>query len=365
MNLSDKRILVTGGTGFLGSHVCAELRLRGMKPGLVAGAYQAVGRGFDLTSQAAATRLFAKVNPHVVIHCAAYCGGIGLNQATPAKMLHDNLLINTHVLQACVAFNVQKIVAIGSVCAYPKDAPLPFKESDVWNGYPEETNAPYGLAKRILLAQCQAYRQEFGLNAVYLLPANLYGPRDNFDLQTSHVIPALIRKVIEARQAGEKSITIWGDGSPTRDFLYVEDAARAIVDAAEKYDGCEPVNIGTGAETSIRDLADEVCTIAGFKGLGKCDPSKPNGQRQRVLDCTRAKEAIGFTSQWSLLNGLQRTIDWYEAANNIVRPGKTQAEPEPIAESVAQPVAEIPVLSSDPHPIMITVPADMLESIDE
>lgn len=354
MNLNDKRILVTGGTGFLGSHVCDELQRRGLKSGLGVGTYQAVGRGFDLTSQAAATRLFAKVNPHVVIHCAAYCGGIGLNQQTPAKMLHDNLLINTHVLQAAVAFNAQKVVAIGSVCAYPKDTPVPFKETDLWNGYPEETNAPYGLAKRILLTQCQAYRQEFGLNAIYLLPANLYGPRDNFDPGTSHVIPALVRKVIEARQSGAESITLWGDGTPTRDFLYVEDAARAIVDAVENYDSAEPLNVGTGVETSIETVASTIAALADYQGFLNRDSSKPNGQPRRVLDCSRM-ESFGFSPRVGLSLGVVKTIMWYERANNIARPAPVDPET----------IVEVPVLSSDPHPVMINVPVDALEICDE
>jgi len=363
MNLTEKRILVTGGSGFLGSYVCEELQRRGMSAGLGISTFQATTRGYDLTIEADVTRMFNKVQPNVVIHCAAYCGGIGLNQAEPIKMLNQNIAMNANIVQACLGFGVEKLVAIGSVCAYPKETPVPFKESYIWDGYPEATNAPYGIAKRVLLTQCQIYREKYGLNAVYLLPANLYGPRDDFDLATAHVIPALIHRIIDARQAGDKSVTIWGDGTPTRDFLYVEDAAQAVVDAAEKYDGCEPLNIGTGEETSISNLTAQICALTGYHGFLNLDKKKPNGQLRRALDSALAKKAIGYEPKTKLADGLAKTIKWYEETNHIVRPVEVKAarvELKPV-EVPPPSVSTDSIAPTEPVPVVITetiVPGD-------
>ncbi|RME89605.1 MAG: GDP-L-fucose synthase [Anaerolineae bacterium] len=330
-----KRVIVTGGAGFLGSFVTEELIRRGARDVLVPRKQHydltdrdAVRRLLDdamlppeerpahLTppglspSQAATTSSF-QPSDLIVIHLAAHVGGIGANREHPAEFFYDNLMMGVELMHQAWRRGVGKFVAIGTVCAYPKFTPVPFKEDDLWNGYPEETNAPYGLAKKMLLVQAQAYRQQYGFNAIYLLPVNLYGPRDNFDLQTSHVIPALIRKCIEAQERGEKEIVVWGDGSPTREFLYVEDAAEGILAAAEKYDGPEPVNLGSGQEISIKDLAEMIARLTGFEGKLVWDTSKPNGQPRRALDVSRAKEYFGWQAKVPFEEGLRRTIAWY------------------------------------------------------
>jgi len=288
------RVLVTGGAGFLGSHVVERLRASGAEP------FVPRRRDYDLTVEADVVRLFADARPELVVHLAAEVGGIGANRANPGRYWYANLVMGAHVLEQSRVNGVPKVVLLGTICAYPKFAPVPFHEDDLWNGYPEETNAPYGVAKKALLVGAQSYREQYGTNAVYLLPVNLYGPRDNFDLETSHVIPALIRKMIEAQDRGEREIVLWGDGSPTREFLYVDDCAEGIVLAAERYDGPEPVNLGTGQEIAIRDLAELIGDLTGFHGEIVWDTSKPNGQPRRQLDVSRAQELFGFTAKTSL-----------------------------------------------------------------
>jgi GDP-L-fucose synthase len=297
------RLLVTGGRGFLGSHVVERLRARGDEA-------VAAGRADgDLTVWEEAERLFERTRPEVVIHLAAEVGGIGANRSNPGRYWYANLMMGAHVLELARRFEVAKVVTAGTVCAYPKLTPTPFREDDLWNGYPEETNAPYGVAKKALLVGAQSYRAQYGLDAVFLLPANLYGPRDNFDLETSHVIPALIRKML----AGENEVVLWGDGTPTREFLYVDDAAEAFVLAADRYSGPEPVNVGTGAEISIAELAATIAELTGFEGEIVWDSSMPNGQPRRRLDTTWAEELLGFRASTPLRDGLERTIEWYRA----------------------------------------------------
>jgi GDP-L-fucose synthase len=295
------RVLVTGGAGFLGSHVVERLRDRGDE---VVVARQA---DYDLTRFGDAERLYADAKPELVFHLAAEVGGIGANRANPGRYWYANLIMGAHVLELARLNGVAKLVVAGTVCAYPKFTPVPFREDELWNGYPEETNAPYGVAKKSVLVGAQSYREQYGLNAVFLLPANLYGPRDNFDLETSHVIPALVRKMIE----GSDGVVLWGDGSPTREFLYVEDAADAFVLAADRYDGSEPVNLGTGVEISIRELAETIAELTGFTGEIVWDRSMPNGQPRRSLDATKAEELFGFRARTMLREGLARTISWF------------------------------------------------------
>jgi GDP-L-fucose synthase len=308
-----KKIIVTGGAGFLGSFVTEKLTRRGATDIFIPRRQE-----FDLTDGAAIQRLFDgtlngfDANNVMVIHLAAHVGGIGANRQHPAEFFYDNLMMGVELMHQAYQRGVGKFVAIGTVCAYPKFTPVPFKEEDLWIGYPEETNAPYGLAKKMLLVQAQAYRQQFGFNSIYLLPVNLYGPRDNFDLETSHVIPALIRKAIEAKARGEKELRVWGDGTPTREFLYVEDAADAIIAAAEKYDGSEPVNLGSGYEISIKDLTERIVHSTGFEGKLIWQTDKPNGQPRRGLDVTRAKEYFGWQAQVSFEEGIRRTVEWYQ-----------------------------------------------------
>ncbi len=303
----DKRVCVTGGGGFLGSFVVEELKRRGAQHIFVPRK-----KDYNLVHHEAVVRLLEDSKPDIIIHLAANVGGIGANRKNPATFFYDNLMMGVQLMHEAWRFGVKKFVAIGTVCAYPKFTPVPFKEEDLWNGYPEETNAPYGLAKKMLLVQAQAYRQQYGFNAIYLLPANLYGPRDNFDLETSHVIPALIRKFTTARDEGRDEVVLWGDGSPSREFLYVEDAARGILDAAEKYDGPEPVNMGTGREVRIRDLANMIAEMVGYKGRIVWDTTKPNGQPRRALDTSKAKAYFGWEATTSLEEGLKRTIAWWE-----------------------------------------------------
>lgn len=304
-----KRIIVTGGAGFLGSHVMEKLRERGCSNLRVADRTD-----YDLRNRSEIERLFREFPPEIVIHLAAAVGGIGANQACPGSLFYDNAIMGIELIEQCRKAAAEKLVLLGTVCAYAKFTPVPFKEEDLWNGYPEETNAPYGLAKKMLLVQSQAYRQQYGFNSIYLLPVNLYGPGDNFDPRTSHVIPALMRKCVEALKKGEKEIVCWGDGSATREFLYVDDCAEAILLASERYNGSEPVNVGAGFEISIRDLANKIAELVGFRGQIVWDTSRPNGQPRRCLDTTRAEEKFGFRATVSLEEGLRRTLEWYAAS---------------------------------------------------
>jgi GDP-L-fucose synthase len=301
-----RRVLVTGGSGFLGSHVVDRLAAGGAEQVSVPRR-----KDYDLADRTAVQRLLADTRPDIVLHLAAKAGGIGANMAKPAEFFYDNLLMGTQLMHESWRAGVQKFVSIGTVCSYPKFTPVPFKERDLWNGYPEETNAPYGLAKKMLLVQSQAYRLQYGFNAVNLIPVNLYGPRDNFDLQTSHVIPALIRKCLEARDRGDRSVLLWGDGSPTREFLYAPDAAEGILLGAEKLDSSEPVNLGSGKEITIRDLALLIAELTDFEGTLAWDTDKPNGQPRRALDTSRAEQLFGFRARTQLREGLRETIHWY------------------------------------------------------
>ncbi len=301
-----KRVIVTGGAGFLGRFVIEELQKRGCRNITIPRSRQ-----YDLREVPAIRRLLKTARPEVIIHLAAVVGGIGANRENPGRFFYDNLAMGVHLIEEARLFGVKKFVAIGTICAYPKFTPVPFKEQDIWNGYPEETNAPYGLAKKMLLVQSQAYRQQYGFNSIYLLPVNLYGPGDNFSPQSSHVIPALIKKCCDAIRAGEKTITVWGTGKATREFLYVADAARGIVIAAEKFDKSDPVNLGSGMEISIKDLVGLIVKLTGFKGKVIWDRSKPDGQPRRQLDTTRAWKEFGFRAQTSFEEGLRQTIEWY------------------------------------------------------
>lgn len=301
-------VLVTGGGGFLGSHLVERLRAGGLDP------FVARSRDYDLTSAEDTVRLFADARPELVFHLAAEVGGIGANRANPGRYWYANLAMGVHVLEESRRAGVGKLVLAGTICAYPKLAPVPFSEDDLWDGYPEETNAPYGIAKKALLVGAQSYRAQYGLNAIYLLPVNLYGPRDNFDLESSHVIPALVRKMEEARERGERDVSLWGDGSPTREFLYVEDCAEGLWLAAQRYDGAEPVNLGTGEEISIRALSGLVAELTGYDGEIRWDTSRPNGQPRRRLDVSRAEREFGFRARTPLREGIERTVVWYRAS---------------------------------------------------
>ncbi len=303
---SNKKVIVTGGAGFLGQVVQKELRTRGATEIIVP-----LVEEYDLRDKAAIIRLFEKTRPDVVIHLAAVVGGIGANRENPGKFFYDNLIMGVELMEQARLFDVKKFTAIGTICAYPKFTPVPFKEDDLWGGYPEETNAPYGLAKKMLLVQAQAYRQQYGFNAIYLLPVNLYGPGDNFAPQSSHVIPALIKKCVDAKRAGDKSITVWGTGKATREFLYVDDAARGIVTATETYNKPDPVNLGTDSEIPIKDLVALIVELTGFKGDVVWDAAQPDGQPRRRLDVTRAYREFGFKAEVPFREGLKRTIDWY------------------------------------------------------
>ncbi len=304
MDWPSERVVVTGGAGFLGSYVIEKLRARGCRAIVVPRS-----RDTDLVRLPDVQRLLAETRPTLVMHLAARVGGIGANRDNPGRFFFENLMMGAQLIEESRKAGVRKLVATGTICAYPRDAPVPFREEDLWNGYPEETNAPYGLAKKMLLVQSQAYRQQYGFNSVVVFPVNLYGPRDNFDLQTSHVIPALIRKCL----AGGDELTVWGDGTPTREFLHARDAAEGILLAAERYDSSEAVNLGAGFEISIRALAEKIAALTGFRGQLRFDPSKPNGQPRRKLDVSRAKERFGFEASIGFDEGLRETIEWYKS----------------------------------------------------
>ena len=303
---NGRRVCVTGGAGFLGSFLIEKLRQHGASEIFVP-----TIENYNLVELDEIRRMLNDARPDTIIHLAALAGGIGANRSRPADFFYINLMMGVQLMHEAWKFGVEKFVAIGTICAYPKFTPLPFKEENLWDGYPEETNAPYGLAKKMLLVQAQAYREQYGFNAIYLLPVNLYGPRDNFNLVTSHVIPALIRKCIEAQTRGDKEVILWGDGSPTREFLYVEDAAEGITLAAEHYNGSEPVNLGSGYEIRIKDLAELIARLTGFSGRLVWDTSKPNGQPRRALDVSRAEQFFGFRARMPFEEGLRRTIEWY------------------------------------------------------
>ena len=306
LDLSDKRILVTGGAGFLGRNVVDRLVKAGANREKIS---IPRSRDFDLRVMENCQRVAEKQD--IIIHLAAHVGGIGLNQQKPAELFYDNLMMGVQLIHAAYQAGVEKFTCLGTICAYPKFTPVPFKEDDLWNGYPEETNAPYGVAKKALLVQLQSYRQQYGFNGIYLLPVNLYGPEDNFDPKSSHVIPALIRKVHEAQLRGDKELPVWGDGSPTREFLYSLDAARGIVMATQSYNDSEPVNLGTNHEISIRDLIHLVSELMGYEGEIVWQTDKPNGQPRRCLDTERARKAFGFTAEMDFKEGLKKTIEWY------------------------------------------------------
>ena len=305
---TDKRVVVTGGAGFLGTHLVAKLKDHGATDIMIP-----LSRDYDLREKEACKKAVVKAD--VVIHLAANVGGIGYNRDYPGTLFYDNLLMGVHLMEESRKAGVSKFVAVGTICAYPKFAPIPFKEEDLWNGYPEETNAPYGLAKKMMLVQSIAYRQQYGFNSIFLLPVNMYGPGDNFSVKSSHVIPALIKKFVEAKQKSTEHVEVWGTGRATREFIYVEDAAEGIILAAEKYDKSDPVNIGAGFEISIKDLAEKIKTIVGYAGEIVWDKTKPDGQPRRMLDTSRAKAEFGFTATTDFSQGLSKTIEWYAAQN--------------------------------------------------
>jgi GDP-L-fucose synthase len=304
---TDKTVLVTGGGGFLGQHLLAKLKTAACGKVIAPSKSE-----YDLREREQIIRLLEHTKPDLIIHLAASVGGIGANRVHPGEFFYDNAVMGIELLEQARRLNVPKVVTLGTICSYPKFAPVPFREEDLWNGYPEETNAPYGLAKKMLLVQAQAYREEYGFNCIYLLPVNLYGPKDNFDLKTSHVVPALIRKMLEAKASGEQTITCWGTGAASREFLYVEDAAEAILMAAERYDKPDPVNVGSGQEITIRELAALLCKLTGYEGELLWDATQPDGQPRRRLDVSRSEREFGFLAKTSLVDGLQKTIEWYK-----------------------------------------------------
>jgi GDP-L-fucose synthase len=312
---SKERVVVTGGAGFLGGFVLEELRRRGARDVFVPRS-----REYDLVDLAAVKRLYSDARPSLVLHLAARVGGIGANRANPGRFFYENLMMGVQLIEVGRRVGLRKLVALGTICAYPKFAPVPFKEEDIWDGYPEETNAPYGLAKKMLLVQSESYRQQYGLNSVVLFPVNLYGPKDNFDLETSHVIPALIRKCVEARARGDEQIVAWGDGSASREFLHARDAAEGIVTAAERYDKSDPVNLGAGFEVKIRELVPMVARLCRFEGTIAWDASKPNGQPRRMLDTSRALREFGWKARIPFEEGLRETVEWFERERGLMMP---------------------------------------------
>jgi len=315
-----RTVCVTGGAGFLGKVLVRRLKELGCSKIFVP-----VIEKYDLTRLEAVRRMYDDSNPDIVIHLAAVVGGIGANRAHPGEFFYKNLIMGAQLMHEAMLRRIEKFVALGTICAYPKFTPVPFREENLWDGYPEETNAPYGLAKKMLLVQSQAYRQEYGFNSIYLLPVNLYGPGDNFHPESSHVIPAIIRKCVEAVKAGENEVVLWGDGSATREFLYVKDAAEGIALATERYNGSEPVNLGAGFEISIRELAEKIAKLTGFKGRIVWDTTKPNGQPRRMLDTSRAEKLFGFKAKTDFDQGLKETIDWYWRENGGNQAGRTSA----------------------------------------
>jgi GDP-L-fucose synthase len=314
-DLTSRRIMVTGGSGFVGRRVIARLNERGCR-----GVFVPRSAQYDLVQAEGVRRALADSRPEILIHMAAVVGGIGANMANPGRFFYDNLMMGAQLMEEARQAGVEKFVAVGTICSYPKFTPIPFREENLWDGYPEETNAPYGLAKKMLLVQAQAYRAQYSFNAIYLLPTNLYGPEDNFNPATSHVIPALIRKCVEARDRGDDKITVWGDGTASREFLYVDDAAEGIVLAAERYDGAEPVNLGSGQEITIRELVRLIAEQTGFRGRIEFDASMPNGQLRRCLDTSRAERAFGFRAQTAFADGLRRTVIWLEQTQRSALP---------------------------------------------
>jgi GDP-L-fucose synthase len=312
---SKERVVVTGGAGFLGGFVLEELRRRGARDVFVPRS-----REYDLVDLAAVKRLYSDARPSLVLHLAARVGGIGANRANPGRFFYENLMMGVQLIEVGRRVGLRKLVALGTICAYPKFAPVPFKEEDIWDGYPEETNAPYGLAKKMLLVQSESYRQQYGLNSVVLFPVNLYGPKDNFDLETSHVIPALIRKCVEARARGDEQIVAWGDGSASREFLHARDAAEGIVTAAERYDKSDPVNLGAGFEVKIRELVPMVARLCRFEGTIDWDASRPNGQPRRMLDTSRALREFGWKARIPFEEGLRETVEWFERERGLMMP---------------------------------------------
>ncbi len=307
IDLRNKRISVTGGEGFLGSWLIEALRARGCS-----NIFIPRQRDYDLTTASGVDRFFAAARPEILFHLAAVVGGIGANRENPGRFFYENAIMGIQLIEAARRNAVEKTIVVGTICSYPKFTPAPFREESLWDGYPEETNAPYGIAKKALLVQCQAYRQQYGMNAIFLMPVNLYGPRDNFDPASSHVIPALIRKCVEARESGAPEVLCWGDGSPTREFLYVTDAAEGLICAAERYDGPEPVNLGSGTEITIRDLVHLVARVTGYEGQFTWDTSKPNGQPRRRLDTSRAERYFGWRAKMAFPEGIQAAVDWFE-----------------------------------------------------
>jgi GDP-L-fucose synthase len=318
---TDRRVCVTGGGGFLGVYVCEELARQ--EAGHV---FVPCHEDYDLVQRDDILRMLHDAKPDLIIHLAGVVGGIGANRANPGRFYYENMMMGVQLIEEARLAGVSKFVALGTICAYPKFAPIPFREDDLWNGYPEETNAPYGLAKKMMLVQCQAYREQYGFDGIFLLPVNLYGPRDNFDLESGHVIPAMIRKMMTARDLGQ-TVTLWGDGTPTREFLYVEDCARAIVLAAERYDGSDPVNIGAGWEISIKDLAETIAKHVGYTGEIIWDTTKPNGQPRRKLDVGRARDYFGFEARVPFDEGIRRTVEWWEASRKDCNERNLRHEP--------------------------------------